>query len=91
MSSLRENIGDAERMEQACKKLSSMVSLHGTLGLLSKFELYSVAGENALLVGRAGAIDAVVAAMMTHVDKAGLSEHACHAMSNICMNGAVSA
>ncbi len=43
--------------------------------------------ENAMLAGKAGAIDAVVAAMRTHVDHAGVSEQACGALMNICKSG----
>ncbi len=46
------------------------------------------AGENKVLAGKAGAIDAVVAAMRAHVDNAGVLEQACWAMMNICINGA---
>ena len=45
-------------------------------------------GENQVLAGKAGAIDAVVAAMRAHVGNAGVSEQACGAMSSICVNGA---
>ena len=41
-----------------------------------------------MLAGQAGAIDAVVAVMWAHVANAGVSEHACLAMINICDNGA---
>ena len=44
--------------------------------------------ENWVLAVKAGAIDAVVAAMRAHVDNAGVSEQACEAMWNICVNGA---
>ena len=47
------------------------------------------AGENKVLAGKAGAIDAVVAAMRAHVDNAGVAEQACLAMRNVCLrNGA---
>ena len=45
-----------------------------------------LAGENLVLAGKAGAIDAVVAAMRAHVDNAGVSEPACGALSCICLN-----
>ena len=46
-------------------------------------------GENQVLAGKAGAIDAVVEAMRAHVDNAGVSEQACWAIRNICAdNGA---
>ncbi len=45
-----------------------------------------MADENKVLAGKAGAIDAVVAAMRAHVDNAGVSEQACWAMWNICAN-----
>ena len=47
----------------------------------------TVAGENQVLAGKAGAIDAVVAAMRAHVGNAGVSEEACGAMINICAYG----
>ena len=47
-----------------------------------------IAGENQVLAGKAGAIDAVVAAMRAHVGNAGVLEQACWAMWNICVNGA---
>ena len=37
---------------------------------------------------KAGAIDAVAAAMRAHVGNAGVSEQACGAMRLICVNGA---
>ncbi len=37
--------------------------------------------------GRAGAIDAVVAAMRAHVDDAIVSQQACGALQNICCTG----
>ena len=43
-------------------------------------------GENKMLAGKAGAIDAVVTVMRAHVGNAGVSEQACRAMSNICVN-----
>ena len=46
-----------------------------------------MAGENRVLAGKAGAIDAVVAAMRAHVGNAGVLEQACWAMCNICNNG----
>ncbi len=46
-----------------------------------------MAGENQVLAGKAGAIDAVVAAMRAHVGNAGVSEPACGAMWNICISG----
>ncbi len=48
-----------------------------------------MADENKLLAGKAGAIDAVVAAMRAHVGNAGVSGHACRALWNICLNGAL--
>ena len=45
-----------------------------------------MAGENKVLAGKAGAIDAVVAAMRAHVGNAGVLEQACRAMNNICAN-----
>ena len=50
--------------------------------------MFAIAGENKVLAGKAGAIDAVVAAMRAHVGNAGVSEQACWAMKNICVNGA---
>ena len=44
-------------------------------------------GENQVLAGKAGAIDAVVAAMRAHVGNAGVSKQACGAMISICDNG----
>ena len=38
-----------------------------------------IAGENQVLAGKAGAIDAVVAAMRAHVGNAGVLEQACGA------------
>ena len=46
----------------------------------------TVAGENQVLAGKVGAIDAVVAAMRAHVGNAGVLEHVCGAMGNICAN-----
>ena len=37
---------------------------------------YAVTGENQVLAGKAGVIDAVVAAMRAHVGNAGVSEQA---------------
>ena len=46
--------------------------------------------ENKVLAGKAGAIDAVVAAMRAHVGNAGVLQQGCGAMSNICnSNGAL--
>ena len=45
--------------------------------------------ENAVLAGKAGAIDAVVAAMRAHVGNAGVLEQACGAMNYFCFNGAL--
>jgi hypothetical protein len=39
------------------------------------------------LAGKAGAIDAVVAAMRAHVDNAGVSESSCGALNKICFKG----
>ena len=47
-----------------------------------------MAGENKVLAGKAGAIDAVVAVMRAHVGHSGVSEQACWAMIYICDNGA---
>ena len=45
--------------------------------------------ENAVLAGKAGAIDAVLAAMRAHVGNADVLEQACGAMWSICAdNGA---
>ena len=38
------------------------------------------------MAGKAGAIDAVVAAMRAHVGNAGVSKQACRAMCTICFN-----
>ncbi len=46
-----------------------------------------IAGENKVLAGKAGAIDALVAAMRAHVGNSGVLEQACGAMWNICVNG----
>ena len=46
-----------------------------------------IADENKVLAGKAGAIDAVVAAMRAHVGSAGVSEQACRALCRICKNG----
>ena len=43
-----------------------------------------MAGENKVLAGKAGAIDAVVAVMRAHVGHAGVSEKACGAMVCFC-------
>ena len=40
-----------------------------------------------MLAGKAGAIDAVLAAMRAHADNAGVLEQACWAMQNIIING----
>ncbi len=48
-----------------------------------------MAGENPVLVGKAGAIDALVAAMKAHVGNVGVSEQACLAMRNISVNNGV--
>ena len=45
-----------------------------------------MAGENQVLARKAGAIDAVVAAMRAHVGNAGVSEQACRAMDIVCTN-----
>ncbi len=45
-----------------------------------------MSGENQVLAGKAGAIDAVVAVMRAHVGNAGVLEQACRAMRNICGN-----
>ena len=45
-----------------------------------------IAGHNQVLAGKAGAIDAVVAAMRAHVGNAGVSKQACSAVSSICVN-----
>ena len=45
-------------------------------------------GDNKVLAGKAGAIDAVVAAMSAHVGNVGVSAEACRAMRLICVNGA---
>ena len=42
-----------------------------------------MAGENQVLAGKAGAIDAVVAAMRAHVGNAGVSEQACLALDTM--------
>ena len=46
-----------------------------------------MAGENQVLAGKAGAIDAVLVAMRAHIGNAGMSEKACWAILNICVNG----
>ena len=46
-----------------------------------------MACDNQALAGKAGAIDAVVAAMRAHVGNAGVSKQACRAMCNVCNNG----
>ena len=43
--------------------------------------------ENKMLAVKAGAIDAVLAVMKAHVANADVSESACWAMRNICVNG----
>ncbi len=50
--------------------------------------VFGMAGENQVWAGMAGAIDAVVATMKTHVGNADVSEQACRALQNICINGA---
>ena len=40
-----------------------------------------------MLAGKAGAIEAVVAAMRKHIDNADVSEQACGALNNICTDG----
>ncbi len=57
------------------------------LSLCSIYQLVELSGENAVLAGKAGAIDAVVAAMRAHVGNAGVSERACGAIGNICIHG----
>ncbi len=47
-----------------------------------------LAGESQVLAGKAGVIDAVVAVMRAHVGDAWVSEQACEALQNICINGA---
>ena len=46
-----------------------------------------MADENKVMAGKAGVIDALAAAMRAHVDHAGVSEHACSALLNICIRG----
>ena len=48
--------------------------------------LCNIADKNKVLAGKAGAIEAVVAAMRAHAGHAGVSEYACWAMVNICFN-----
>ena len=43
-----------------------------------------------MLAGKAGAIDAVIAAMRAHVGNAGVSKQAFSAMQTLCSNGAPS-
>ncbi len=62
-----------------------MFGCHDAAGLLSCL-VFAMAGENCLLAGKAGAIDAVVAAMRAHVSHAGVLEFACKAMQNICFD-----
>ena len=47
---------------------------------------FATVDENKVLAGKAGAIDAVVAAMRAHVGNAGLSEQACETISIFCVN-----
>ena len=51
-----------------------------------RFERSIVAGDNQVLAGKAGAIDAVVATMRAHVANGGVSQQACLAMRNICFD-----
>ena len=49
----------------------------------------TLADQNVVLAGKAGVIDAVVAAMRAHVGNAGVSQQACGAIFHICIdNGA---
>ena len=43
-----------------------------------------MADENKVLAGKAGAIDALVAAMRAHVGNAGVLEQACGTIRSIC-------
>ena len=43
--------------------------------------------DNKVKAGRAGAIDAIVSAMKTHSDNAGVCEQGCRALRNITVNG----
>ena len=45
------------------------------------------AEEHRVSAVRAGVIDAVLAAMMVHVDNAGVTEKACRALNLFCSNG----
>ena len=58
--------------------------------LLWGMHVEMMADENKVLAGKAGAIDAVVAAMRAHVGNAGVLEQACDAMCRICLNGSAS-
>ena len=46
--------------------------------------LCDIAGENKVLAGKAGAIDAVVAVLRAHVGNAEVSKGAFQAITNIC-------
>ena len=46
-----------------------------------------MAGKNHALARRAGAIDAVVAAMRAHIGNADVSIQVCTTINNICKNG----
>ena len=65
--------------------------LHAIFGNSIDFILF-FAVENQQLAVRAGAIDALLVALRAHVGNAGVSEQACHAIGNLCVdNGAAPA
>ena len=43
--------------------------------------------DNKVEAGRAGAIEAIVSAMKTHINNAGVCEQGCGALRNITVNG----
>ena len=48
--------------------------------------MFECAGEHKVLARKAGAIEALTAAMRAHADNAGVLEQACGAMLNFCIN-----
>ncbi len=89
VAAMRAHIGNARVLKNACGAMCNICGSNGAFAFPCILHLsWDAEGENHVLAVKAGAIDAVLAAMRTHVGDAGVSEQACVAMRNICaVNG----
>ena len=88
---MRAHVGNSELMKPACWIVSNICSLNGAYSnaffscCCHVLTTYST-GENAVLAGRAGVIDALVGVMKAHADNASVLEPACASLNKICID-----